>query len=315
MTTPFQNRLMLRLATGIATLPETDRAVAVSFFLDAQTENGGFRGRRGIGELYYTDFALRGLTLLDAMPNCNRSILAFLKTALTRNDLAQNDLECVERVSLLNSALILEATWGEDLFSEILTSPGIWFCDQLHQFKTSDGGFASSGESQYSSTYHNFLVLSTMQLFGWEGIDVDRIVQNILNRQRPDGGFVELPPLKVGGTNPTAAAVCLLGMLDIHDYPKDNARCFLKSMQSEEGGFLAHARIPVPDLLSTFTAIVALHELDAWDAFDTEKTLRFVRSLRHDSGGYAGACWDHEPDVEYTFYALATQAFLGSRHS
>ena len=41
----------------------------------------------------------------------------------------------------------------------------------------------------------------------------ERMIELIRSRQRLDGGFVELEPMRHSGTNPTAAAVGLLKML------------------------------------------------------------------------------------------------------
>ena len=49
--------------------------------------------------------------------------------------------------------------------------------------------------------------------------DREATVELLRSRRRADGGFVELAPLRQGGTNPTAAAVSLLLLLRALDEP------------------------------------------------------------------------------------------------
>jgi geranylgeranyl transferase type-2 subunit beta len=81
-------------------------------------------------------------------------------------------------------------------------------------------------------------------------------------------------------------------------------------MQTDEGGLRANTRIPIADLLSTFTGLLTLQDLNAGAAVDLAAVLRFARSLELESGGFHGAEWDPAHDVEYTFYGLGTLALL-----
>ena len=85
---------------------------------------------------------------------------------------------------------------------------------------------------------------------------------------------------------------------------------FLSEMQTDEGGLRANTRIPIADLLSTFTGVLTLADLDASDAIDREDAFRFVQSLQLEAGGFHGAEWDESHDVEYTFYGLGALALL-----
>ena len=118
--------------------------------------------------------------------------------------------------------------------------------------------------------------------------------------------------MRDGGTNPTAAAVGLLRMLDALDESTRTAAVqFLAGMQTDEGGLRANTKIPVADLLSTFTGLVALADLDALSAIDTGAVMRFAKSLEQPDGGFRGGIWDDTADVEYTFYGLGTLALAG----
>jgi geranylgeranyl transferase type-2 subunit beta len=81
-------------------------------------------------------------------------------------------------------------------------------------------------------------------------------------------------------------------------------------MQTSEGGLRANTRIPIADLLSTFTGVLTLVDLDGLDAIDKSAVRRYVTQRQRDDGGYFGAAWDQAVDVEYTFYGLGTAALL-----
>jgi len=81
-------------------------------------------------------------------------------------------------------------------------------------------------------------------------------------------------------------------------------------MQTDEGGLRANTRIPIADLLSTFTGLLTLTDLNAIDAIDTNAVLRYVKSLELVNGGFHAAVWDEAHDVEYTFYGLGCLALL-----
>ena len=83
-------------------------------------------------------------------------------------------------------------------------------------------------------------------------------------------------------------------------------------MQNAEGGLRANTRIPVADLLSTFTALVSLADLDALSAVDLAAARHYAEILEQPAGGFRGGAWDDAADVEYTFYGLGTLALLTS---
>lgn len=70
------------------------------------------------------------------------------------------------------------------------------------------------------------------------------------------------------------------------------------------GGFRANAQAPLPDLLSTGVALVALKTMGANLDEIREPCLGFVESLWRDGGGFGGHDADLFEDTEYVFYAL-----------
>jgi len=119
--------------------------------------------------------------------------------------------------------------------------------------------------------------------------------------------------LDAGGTNPTAAAVALLQMFGGLDAPCRAAVVdFLLRMQNIEGGLRANAKIPAADLLSTFTGLTTLVDLESLHGLRLDGLRRYVLSLEDRGGGFRAGALDDEVDVEYTFYGLAALSLLAT---
>ncbi len=100
-------------------------------------------------------------------------------------------------------------------------------------------------------------------------------------------------------------------MLDkLDDETKELTIDFLFQMQTDEGGLRANTRIPIADLLSSFTGGLTLQDLGGFDEIEVDSYARFVNSLQLQSGGFQAAAWDEAHDVEYTFYGLGCLALI-----
>ena len=296
-------RLTERILPGMLREKPERRDELRAYFLAALDENGGFRGRKGHGDLYYSAFALRGLFLLGMLDDEKLlpRITDFLREHQSRTDLSPPDI-----LSWTLCMFLVHAVQGKDFLPEQTAS----LCERWERFRCYDGCFASSEKTALSSTYTTFLAAVFYELLGESERSRSIPVKPILERQRQDGGFVELSPLQYSGTNPTAAAVGLFTILDVPLPEKQKTVDFLYRCQRPTGGFQAHARIPIPDLLSSFSALTALHDLDALDRLNRQTLRNFVLSLRSPDGGFYGMLSDQQSDVEYTFYGMALEAML-----
>ena len=81
-------------------------------------------------------------------------------------------------------------------------------------------------------------------------------------------------------------------------------------MVGAEGGLRANDRIPLADLLSTFTGLWTMDQLRGRQRLDLDEVRRFVQSLEMPTGGFRAGLLDNVADVEYTFYGLGTMALL-----
>src|SRR5262249_48721749 len=71
---PYLLRLGRRLSAGLTELPADARVRHREFVLSRQNGDGGFSGREGGSDLYYTGFAVRTLAVLNVLTadDCRR---------------------------------------------------------------------------------------------------------------------------------------------------------------------------------------------------------------------------------------------------
>lgn len=302
----YLEQLTLRLAAGIAELPEVTRTRHAGYLLAAQREDGGFAGREGASDLYYTGFGLRGLAILGELHGEPAQRAArFLRSRMKGQE------SIIDFLSLIYGGKLLELAAGVDVFDNADANWKAAVAEALLKLRRPDGGFAKGAEGSASSTYHTFLLLLCLQLIEQSVPEPEKIVTFLRSQQASEGGFLEIRAQKRAGTNPTAAAIASLRLLDaLEEDMRLDTIDFLLDLQTDEGGLRANTRIPVADLLSTFTGLLTLQDLGGSHEADTAAIARFVKSLEQDEGGFHGAAWDPAHDVEYTFYGLGCLALL-----
>ncbi len=304
---PYLVKLALRLASGLEKLPPTSLEKHRTFILSQQQEDGGFSGREGDSDLYYTGFAVRSLGILGGVEEQE-----CIELSRYLRQFSIEKLSTIDLLSWLYCALIIQASGGEDLLTGVPDNWNTQISQNLERLRTTDGGYAKSERGALGSTYHTFLVVLIYQLIGLEIPASNDLIQFLYDRQRDDGGFVEISPMKRSGTNPTAAAVATLLILNaMDDELKDDVREFLNQVKSSEGGFQANTRIPFADGLSTFTGLLTAQDLGLDSFVNQDQLMKFMSEwLEFPTGGFRGASWDEQADVEYTFYGLGVLALL-----
>lgn len=305
MPIDYLQNLVERVRQGLGQVPAEMLDNHRRYVIDNQNEDGGFSGREGSSDLYYTGFAIR---CLDCLLPWEKSVLTGL-TSFLRQQL-QESANIVDFVSLLYGVQLVESRSNERIIHQ---SREAWVEEvgrALERFRRPDGGYGktvigSATASGGSSTYHTFLVALCYQMIGQMIPEADRVIEFLLSRRRDDGGFVEIAPMKRSGTNPTAAAIgTLIGFEACSDEVASDAAEFFVRMQSEEGGLRANGRAPMADLLSTFTGVLSMTDLDVANWLDLQSVQQFTEGMMEVNGGFRGGLWDNETDVEYTFYGL-----------
>ncbi len=299
-------RLMLRLTIGAAQLPQDLQDRHARYVLDRQRSDGGWAGREGESDVYYTSFALRSLAILGLLegPVAQRTA-DFLTRRLASRD------TIVDLLSLVYSAKLIEAACGIDALASCRKDWSSRLADLLQTLRRPDGGFSKSAEGQAGSTYQTFLTLLCLELIEQPCPDVDAVFAFLMRQRQDDGGFLEIRVAKRSGINPTAAAIGALQVIHrLEPNVGTTAADFIAELQADDGGFQANTRIPLSDLLSSFTASVTLADLDQIQQISLEDLERYALSMQQTSGGFRGFEFDSGDDIEYTFYGLGLLSLL-----
>ena len=278
MSSGFLDILDAILATGIDGFSADFRASQIAFVLEKQQPDGGFPGRRGVSDLYYTDFALRLLTLLQYEGPAISHVGTYLSSLREPTDV-------VTLFNYLHAARLSGVALPGDNARRVLA------------------------RGNAISAYRTFLAALCSEILG---DDMPRVPQSeILRLQCPDGGFSDTPGETQGQTNATAAAVAVLRLHESLDEATAARACrFLAQMQGEDGGLRAHATAGESDLLSTFTGLLTLLGMDIATDINLAAIARFTRALACPTGGFRACPSDDEPDIEYAYYGMATLALL-----
>jgi prenyltransferase beta subunit len=272
-----------------------DASAAVAAFLSSQFhQDGGAVDRAGNSDLYYTVFALEGLMALQVE----------LPVSTTMPFLASfgngADLDLVHRACLARCwASMPKNSLDSDRAAAIATG--------IESYRADDGGFAATAQSPHGTAYHAFLAHGAYQDLNIPCPDRAGLGESLLSLTTKDGGFANTAGLPFGTTTVTAAAVSLLRHLD-RPAPSGVGNWIL-AQAHPEGGFRANPQAPMPDLLSTATALHALDGLQVDYKVLREHCLDFVDSL-WTGKAFCGHWADDAQDSEYTYYALLALGHL-----
>lgn len=294
---PMSLRLEMLQVARVAPKMLGESADLVRAFLERQfAAGGGGCDRDGRPDLYYTIFALAGLQALQmALPRerTERWLESF-------GDGAGQDFVHLGALARCWAAIGLDRMPG-DFADRILP--------RVEAFRAQDGGYDGDAGSPHGNAYGCFVALGAYQDLQREVPEPLRMVQCLKFLETPDGAWANARGLKVGSTNATAAAVTLLHQLGV---PVNQAvGDWLLARAHSEGGFLAMPNAPMPDLLSTATALHALACLERdLPASIRERCLDFIDTLWNAEGGFHGHWADDHLDAEYTFYGLLALGHL-----
>ena len=281
------------MRAGLADLEAPVAARHVSALLAFADGTGGFRGRRGKADLYYTGFAVRALHALGQLDEAPA-----LRTGLSAYFQRQAPLNLIDTLSFLYAALLLEQP-------EV---PGESLLERLELMRAADGGYAQTRGGE-GSTYQSFLAACCYDLCAQPLPEPERLRAFVCSRRHCDGGFGQLSTASRSSLNATAAGVALALLLGIDDEqfyrPLPG---YILALQQPNGGFLAGTQAPVADLLSTYTALVTLASLLVLERDVMARALAFAGSCEKTAGGFSGGPWDANVDVEYTYYGLGVRA-------
>lgn len=275
-----------------------DAAPLVAAFLRSQQNpDGGFRSRSGESDLYYTVFGLEGLIALgEPVP---ASTAAYLRTFGDGDGLDLTHLCCLVR----SWANVIGRHEPFPMSAEKIAA-------RLEAQRSPDGGYRTTAATSPTGTaYGCFLAQNAYQDLHLPMPNPEGVVRCLEGLAATTGGYSNQPGSPVGLTPPTAAAVSLYRQLGLD--PPPGLGMWLLSRCHAEGGFFATPVAPIPDLLSTATALHALAGLKTPLATELrEACLDFIDSLWVNHGAFYGNWTDDAADCEYTYYGLLALGHL-----
>lgn len=308
-----QSQAMNRVAALASAALGGAKGSVVSFLRSRLDPDGGFLGRDGRPDIYYTSFALDSLSALTpadgpVYSGGPASVPAAPDLRATESWVSSfgvgQGMDFVHRTCLARCWTHLPGVDASRAMRKQLAA-------SLEQCRAPDGGYGTVPSPATGSVTGTFFALGAYDDLGLLPPSPLKAISVLDRLETPDGAFANEPGMSNGTTLATAGLAILNARLRRRTGPRIIpwllARCHC------EGGFLASPDAPLPDLLSTATALYALHsQKTPLDAARITACLGFVESLQEPSGGFCGQWTDDTPDIEYTFYALLSLGCLAS---
>ncbi len=285
---------MLQVARLAPTLLGESRDLVRDFYLRRLNPDGGFQDRAGDSDLYYTVFGLEGLAALEHEPPS--ATPAFLARFGTGETLDFVHLTCLARA------------WATANRSGAPGDVAAALRRHVERYRSRDGGYSVAPGAEVGTPYGAFLALGAIEDLQGGPTEPERLLDSVMRLRAPDGGFANHEGATAGATPATAAAVMVMRHLDVE--PEASVADWLFARAHRDGGFLAAPGVPIPDLLSTATALHALVAMHADISRLKEPCLDFVDTLWTNEGGFCGSWLDEALDCEYTYYGLLALGHL-----
>lgn len=287
---------MLRVARSAASLLP-DAGLVRRFLAGQVHEDGGFKGRRETSDLYYTVFGLEGLLALGAEDPCDR-VAGYLRRFGEGQSLDLVHLACLARCWANLPGQLPPAATRRAIGRRI------------ESFRSADGGYAQVEGRPRGTVYACFLAVGAYQDLQGDLPAPGGLARCIESLRTRDGAYANTPAVEFGSTAATAAAVTALRQLG--EPIRRSVGDWLLGRLHPTGGFLAMPLAPLPDLLSTATALHALAGMKLPLDDLRPGCLDFVEGLRSPQGGFYASRADDVLDCEYAYYALLTLGHLVS---
>ncbi|MBI5768333.1 MAG: hypothetical protein HZA93_11105 [Verrucomicrobia bacterium] len=266
------------------------------FFAGQFTADGGARDRAGRPDLYYTIFALAGAQAIEAPVPLDR-VEAFLRSHGTGEQLDFVHLSALARCWASLGRERMPAGLDRALLARV------------EEFRQPDGGYEGDRGRGHGTAYGAFVALGAYQDLGHTPPRILDLIRALKRLESADGAWSNVPGAKTGALNATAGAITLITHLG---FPVNAAvGDWVLAQAHPQGGFLAVPGAPLPDLLSTATALHALAALERRvPAVLHERSMDFLDSLWNAAGGFHGHWADDFVDAEYTYYGLLALGHL-----
>lgn len=295
------------LRNGLRRMPASYREKHIRHLMRRQTAGGLFADRRGQADLYYTAFALRALSALDALtPELSGVVLEQLRAR--RQIFAANPnppptapfFNAVTAASFWDAVELCREA-AKQPPTEELQAAGDETEAALHRLRRPDGGWAKTPEEGGGSTYHAFLVFCLYGRLGRPLPQAAAAASFLETMAEPEGGFRENAAVKKPGANGTAAGLTLYFLLNrkLDSFTKILPHPNLP--QKERGGKTTfYEQIKIDSLPNPENQSALLAEIGS-----AARHIAYLMNLRGTDGGFFAATNAPWTDLLSTFSALS----------
>jgi len=281
-----------------------------AFLLREQNPDGGFKDRSGRSDLYYTGFGIDSLLALEVATGGQSTLAA--------SELAERFAQATHFLAAFAGGdgldfvhlCCLARGWGALASRGATRSDGFKkeVLGRIESFRSGDGGYNPVRGSPSGTAYGAFLALGAYQDLKGQPADPLALARSLKFLESGDGAWANERNVNTGSTNATAAAATVLRNLSVP--VNHSVGDWLLARGHPEGGFRAAPQAPMPDLLSTATALHALAGMQVSFEQVREKCLDFIDTLWTNEGAFHGHWGDDHLDCEYTFYGLLALGHL-----
>lgn len=286
------DEIFMILKQGCGRLSASSRKAVISYIQSQEVRSGGFMDKAGKPDLYYTFFGLMSALALGMTVNVGQH-----KIFLKKFDIQQLNLP--HFVAYTQSVKLLKAFSIPGFLRNYAAGIASFFAGNadINDLKVLMSDKSRVPMNDPCSPYSVFLSAivtggTDSGLSEWVRNDASEYITS-------SGGWSNIRK----GTSPALnATVSGLMMLYLIGKPIDtHAIEWLVNQQDPSGGFFAVPGAPVPDLLSTATALLVLNICRTKARYPVTE---FIQMHWRENGGFAGIFSDENSDCEYTFYGL-----------
>ena len=235
-------------------------------------------------DVYYTVFGLMLSYVFGVQVNCEEA-----RSQLEINK--PNEHNLIHYSAYMRSKMILELLEGN--------KAGIILSRLFPTEEETLPVFTEFPHNDPHSPYSVFILLSLLEDIGCRLRNKKEMLESLNLYRVPDGGYSNIAGGSSAATNATAAALCIKGQLEKYNVNEEVE--YLFRLQDKSGGFFATAQSPVPDILSTATALFVLSCYKKAPLVEPDS---FIEAHWLDSGGFAPTLLEDKSDIEYMFYGI-----------
>jgi len=288
-----------------------------TFVSDSKYQQGGFEDRASKPDIYYTVFGYTLAFVYDIELDIEKEF-AFLEIWNKKQEADLVHVVCYLRCYYLLLVIEQKQKFGfkvdvsdfdgflanmvmKRLINKLKKNCQPYF-GLLESYKSKDGGYNhNQKQAEQATVYASFLVWTLYQDLNEKESVLANITDQLEALMCGNASFANDNTSQSGVSSATAAGL-IMTLGKSSDLKPTIA--YLNQNYTPRGGFKAAAGLPVADLLSTSTALLALYMAGENLQELSEKSIDFINLHWDESGGFFGSIADMTCDVEYTYYAL-----------